>query len=105
MDNLILAGARSPVSFFAYPGRASDLVPPGGTVTTLAEPDQDAEAALELLADQVAAGTKPVLVDDQVAETKVAVHDDVTDETPAEQAGDDAVAQQPADPRRLRSGR
>ena len=63
VDNLILAGARSPVSFFAYPGRASDLAPPGGTVTTLAEPDQDAEAALELLADQVAAGAKPVLTE------------------------------------------
>ena len=63
VDNLILAGARSPVSFFAYPGRSSDLAPPGCTVTTLAEPDQDAEAALELLADQVAAGTKPVLTE------------------------------------------
>ena len=63
VDHLILAGARSPVSFFAYPGRASDLAPPGGTVTTLAEPDQDAEAVLELLADQVAAGAKPVLVE------------------------------------------
>ena len=63
VDNLILAGARSPVSFFAYPDRASDLAPPGGTVTTLAEPDQDPEAALELLADQVAAGTKPVLTE------------------------------------------
>ena len=63
VDNLILAGARSPVSFFAYPGRSSDLAPPGGTVTTLAEPDQDAEAALELLADQVAAGAKPVLTE------------------------------------------
>jgi len=63
VDHLILAGARSPVSFFAYPDRASDLAPPGGTVTVLAEPDQDVEAALELLADQVAAGTKPVLVE------------------------------------------
>jgi len=63
VDNLILAGARSPVSFFAYPGRPSDLVPPGCTVTVLAEPDQDTEAALETLADQVAAGTKPVLVE------------------------------------------
>ena len=63
VDHLILAGARSPVSFFAYPDRASDLVPPGGTVTTLAEPDQDAGTALELLADQVAAGAKPVLVE------------------------------------------
>jgi acetolactate synthase I/II/III large subunit len=63
VDHLILAGARSPVSFFAYPDRASDLVPPGCAVTVLAEPDQDTEAALELLADQVAVGTKPVLVE------------------------------------------
>jgi acetolactate synthase I/II/III large subunit len=63
VDQLILAGARSPVSFFAYPDRASDLVPPGSSVTVLAEPDQDAAAALETLADQVAAGTKPVLVE------------------------------------------
>jgi acetolactate synthase I/II/III large subunit len=63
VDHLILAGARSPVSFFAYPGRASDLAPPGCTVTVLAEPDQDVEAALETLADQVAAGTKPALTE------------------------------------------
>jgi acetolactate synthase I/II/III large subunit len=58
-EDLILAGARSPVSFFAYPSRASDLVPAGCSVTVLAEPDQDAEAALEQLADLVAAGTTP----------------------------------------------
>jgi acetolactate synthase-1/2/3 large subunit len=63
VDNLILAGARAPVSFFAYPDKASDLVPPGCTVTVLAEPDQDVEAALETLADQVAADAKPVLVE------------------------------------------
>jgi acetolactate synthase I/II/III large subunit len=60
-ENLVLAGARSPVSFFAYPGRASDLVPVGCAVTTLAGRDQDVEAALEELADLVAAGTEPVL--------------------------------------------
>jgi acetolactate synthase I/II/III large subunit len=59
--HLILAGARSPVSFFAYPGLASDLVPAGCSVTVLAERDQDAVAALEQLADLVAAGTPPVL--------------------------------------------
>ena len=59
LDHLILAGARSPVSFFAYPGRASDLAP--GPVTVLAEPDQDVEAALDALADEVAAGVAPVL--------------------------------------------
>jgi acetolactate synthase I/II/III large subunit len=58
---LVLAGARAPVSFFAYPGRASDLVPDGCAVTALAGPDEDAEAALEALADAVAAGTEPEL--------------------------------------------
>ncbi len=61
VGDLILAGARSPVSFFAYPGRASDLVPAGCPVTVLAERDQDVEAALEQLANLVAAGTPPVL--------------------------------------------
>jgi len=61
VGHLILAGARSPVSFFAYPGRASDLVPAGCSVTVLAERDQDAAAALEQLADLVAAGTPPLL--------------------------------------------
>jgi acetolactate synthase I/II/III large subunit len=60
-EELVLAGARAPVSFFAYPGRASDLVPDGCTVTVLAAPDEDAEAALEALADAVAAGTQPEL--------------------------------------------
>jgi acetolactate synthase-1/2/3 large subunit len=63
VDCLILAGARSPVSFFAYPDRPSDLAPPGCTVAVLAEPDQDVEATLDLLAAQVAAGTKPVLTE------------------------------------------
>ena len=63
IDHLILAGARAPVSFFAYPGRASDLVPAGCSVTVLADHDQDVEAALDLLADQVAAGVSPVVAD------------------------------------------
>jgi acetolactate synthase-1/2/3 large subunit len=63
VDQLILAGARSPVSFFAYPDKLSDLVPPGCTVAVLAEPDQNAEAALETLADQVAPDAKPVLTE------------------------------------------
>ncbi len=58
--HLILAGARAPVSFFGYPGRPSDLVPAGCPVAVLAEADQDAAAALELLADEVAAGTAPL---------------------------------------------
>ena len=51
------------MSFFAYPGKASDLVPSGCAVATLADRDQDVEAALEELADLVAAGTEPVLAE------------------------------------------
>jgi acetolactate synthase-1/2/3 large subunit len=53
--HLILAGARSPVSFFAYPGKASDLVPDGCQVHTLAGAD-GASAALIELAERLAAG-------------------------------------------------
>jgi acetolactate synthase-1/2/3 large subunit len=63
VTDLVLAGARSPVSFFAYPGQASDLVPAGCAVTTLADREQDVEGALEELADLVAAGTAPVLAE------------------------------------------
>ena len=47
---LVLAGARAPVSFFAYPGKPSDLVPEGCTVEVLAEDRYDVGAALEALA-------------------------------------------------------
>ncbi len=53
--HLILAGARSPVSFFAYPGKPSDLVPDGCTVHELAQ-HRGAAAALDGLADEVAPG-------------------------------------------------
>jgi acetolactate synthase I/II/III large subunit len=61
VEHLILAGARSPVSFFAYPGQRSDLVPDVCSVAVLADKEQDVETALDLLADLVAAGTPPVL--------------------------------------------
>ncbi|MGB9249527.1 MAG: acetolactate synthase large subunit [Mycobacterium sp.] len=55
--HLILAGAASPVSFFAYPGKPSDLVPEGCSVHVLAGPT-GAAAALAALADDVAPGTR-----------------------------------------------
>ncbi|MGO8978216.1 MAG: acetolactate synthase large subunit [Streptosporangiaceae bacterium] len=61
VDDLILAGARSPVTFFAYPGRASDLVPAGCSVTQLADQSQDVETALEQLAGLVGAQAMPAL--------------------------------------------
>jgi acetolactate synthase-1/2/3 large subunit len=63
LTDIILAGARAPVSFFAYPGQRSDLVPDGCCVSVLADSGQDVEAALEQLADMVAGGTEPVLAD------------------------------------------
>ena len=60
--HLVLVDVKSPVSFFAYPGKASDLVPPGCTVHTLARPGEDAAGALEALAevlDAPAEGAEP----------------------------------------------
>ncbi len=59
--HLVLAGTRSPVSFFAYPGKRGDLVPEGCGTHVLATRGDDAVAALEALAERVAAGTDPVL--------------------------------------------
>jgi acetolactate synthase I/II/III large subunit len=58
--HLILAGARSPVTFFAYPGQPSDLVPRGCQVHTLAGDTASAAAALDALADLVAPGTAAI---------------------------------------------
>jgi acetolactate synthase I/II/III large subunit len=55
--HLILAGARAPVSFFAYPGKPSYLVPDGCEVHVLAEGGDDIPGALAALADLVAAAT------------------------------------------------
>ncbi len=46
LSHLVLVDALSPVSFFAYPDKASDLVPEGCTVHMLAAPGDDATAAL-----------------------------------------------------------
>jgi acetolactate synthase I/II/III large subunit len=59
--HLVLAGARSPVSFFAYPGKPSDLVPEATEVHALADGEHDVVGALEALADAVAPATGPDL--------------------------------------------
>ncbi len=60
--HVVVAGTRAPVSFFAYPGKASELVPEGAQVHTLAEVGDDVVAALVELADEVAADVAPDLV-------------------------------------------
>lgn len=57
LRHLVLVDAKSPVSFFAYPGKASNLVPPGCQVHTLATPAQDAAVSLEQLATLLGADT------------------------------------------------
>jgi len=56
VHHLVLVDATSPVSFFAYPGKPSDLVPAGCAVHTLVRAGEDAPGALEALAEAVGAG-------------------------------------------------
>jgi acetolactate synthase-1/2/3 large subunit len=64
--HLILVDTTAPVSFFAYPDKPSDLVPPGCTVHPLVQPGEDAAGALEALAEAVGApGDGAVRVPDQ----------------------------------------
>ena len=49
VQHLVLVDAKAPVSFFAYPGKKSYLVPETCTVHTLASPEQDALASLHKL--------------------------------------------------------
>jgi acetolactate synthase I/II/III large subunit len=52
---LVLVGAKTPVSFFAYPGKPSVQVPEGCAVTKVAGAEADLEQALEALADALGA--------------------------------------------------
>jgi acetolactate synthase-1/2/3 large subunit len=51
--HLVLVDAKSPVSFFAYPDKPSDLVPDGCEVHTLATGGDDVLGALEALASEL----------------------------------------------------
>jgi acetolactate synthase-1/2/3 large subunit len=53
LEHLITIGAKSPASFFAYPGRPSDLVPEGCRVTALVEPGDDVRAGLAGVLDAI----------------------------------------------------
>ncbi len=55
MKHLVLAGAKVPVGFFAYPGKPGVLTPKGCQTHVLARVEEDIEGALEALADAVGA--------------------------------------------------
>jgi acetolactate synthase I/II/III large subunit len=62
LKHLILVDAKAPVSFFAYPGKKSYLVPEGCEVLELAAPTADVLGSLEALVDVLgAAAAKPSL--------------------------------------------
>jgi acetolactate synthase I/II/III large subunit len=60
ISQLILAGAKAPVSFFAYPGLRSEQAPESAETHVLADAAHDVVGALEALADLVAPGYGPV---------------------------------------------
>jgi len=67
---LVLAGASEPIAFFAYPGKPTQLKPPGSSVLLLADARDDVTAALQALADELgaipsspAAAAAPVALD------------------------------------------
>jgi acetolactate synthase-1/2/3 large subunit len=57
--HLILVDAASPVSFFAYPGKQSDLVPNGCAVYPVAGAAGDVRASVAALASLVDIGARP----------------------------------------------
>ena len=57
--NLVLVGSREPVAFFAYPNKPSLLMAEGARSTRLANLDEDIEAALQALADELGASQTP----------------------------------------------
>jgi acetolactate synthase-1/2/3 large subunit len=55
IEQIVLVGAKPPVSFFGYPGKASWCAPQGCEFVHLAHPHEDAPAALTALADALGA--------------------------------------------------
>ena len=55
VDLMVLVETRTPVAFFAYPGKPSVLAPEGCEPWPLAAPGEDGAAALEALADALGA--------------------------------------------------
>ncbi|AQZ51051.1 Putative acetolactate synthase large subunit IlvX [Martelella mediterranea DSM 17316] len=54
-EHIILVNAEPPVGFFAYPNRPSALYRPDSQFHVLSRPDQDSEAALQALVDEIGA--------------------------------------------------
>jgi acetolactate synthase I/II/III large subunit len=55
VEQIVLAGSKPPVSFFAYPGKPSWCAPDGCKFSYLAHPHEDGAGALAALADALGA--------------------------------------------------
>mgnify|MGYP000440721534 CR=1 FL=1 len=55
LKHLIIVDTKAPVSFFAYPGKTSYLVPDGCTVHSLVTPENDIASTLTRVAEQLGA--------------------------------------------------
>lgn len=54
-EHIILVNAAAPVGFFAYPGKPSTLYPSNAQIHVLSRFDQDSDAALQALVDELGA--------------------------------------------------
>ena len=61
IEQIVLVGAKPPVSFFAYPGKPSWCAPESCTFSHLAEPHEDGVRALEDLAAALGAPPQPAV--------------------------------------------
>jgi acetolactate synthase-1/2/3 large subunit len=62
LEQLILVGAKPPVSFFAYPGKPSWCTPEACEILYLAQPHEDGTAALDAVAEAIGAPAAPAHV-------------------------------------------
>ena len=62
VEQLILVGAKPPVTFFAYPGRTSRPIPESCEIMVLSHAHEDGAAALEALAEALNSPAAPVNV-------------------------------------------
>jgi acetolactate synthase I/II/III large subunit len=62
VEQLILVGAKPPVTFFAYPGKPSWPIPEGCRIMALSHAHEDGTAALDALADALNAPPAPANV-------------------------------------------
>jgi acetolactate synthase I/II/III large subunit len=70
LKHIILVGAKMPVAFFAYPDKPSLLAPSDAQALVLARLDEDMDAALDALAEEVGARSTPAPVVNDPPPTK-----------------------------------